>query len=138
MTLQQILISTLFIGYVTTASALLQNKTYDFVVIGGGTAGLVVANRLSETPSAHVLVIETGHSALDVKPSVFYTLFTAPQSIQAFVHNYSSVPQISAGGEVQTLPVGVGIGGSSLINCKLVCSLGLILADCCSDGIHTR
>jgi choline dehydrogenase-like flavoprotein len=34
--------------------------TADYVVIGGGTAGLVVANRLTEDPNIHVLVLEAG------------------------------------------------------------------------------
>lgn len=36
------------------------SNTFDYVVVGGGTAGLVVANRLSANPSVRVAVIEAG------------------------------------------------------------------------------
>lgn len=36
------------------------SETFDFVVVGGGLAGLVVASRLSEDPATSVLVIESG------------------------------------------------------------------------------
>lgn len=39
----------------------LSGKTFDYVVVGGGSAGLVVANRLSADPSITVAVIEAGN-----------------------------------------------------------------------------
>ncbi|EME41797.1 hypothetical protein DOTSEDRAFT_177153 [Dothistroma septosporum NZE10] len=39
-------------------------RSYDYVVIGGGTAGCVLANRLTEDPNTTVLVVEAGHSDL--------------------------------------------------------------------------
>jgi len=40
------------------------SKSYDYVVIGGGTAGLVLAARLTEDPSVSVGVIEAGQNRL--------------------------------------------------------------------------
>lgn len=39
-------------------------KTFDFIIIGGGTAGLVAAARLSEDPEIQVLVLEAGGNHL--------------------------------------------------------------------------
>lgn len=36
-------------------------ESYDFIIAGGGTSGLVVANRLTENPKISVLVIERGY-----------------------------------------------------------------------------
>ena len=41
---------------------------YDYIVIGGGTSGLVVANRLTENPDINVLVIEYGYVYLTPPP----------------------------------------------------------------------
>jgi hypothetical protein len=43
-----------------TDSSLLTSPKYDYIIIGGGTAGLVMANRLSENSSISVAVIEAG------------------------------------------------------------------------------
>lgn len=53
-------------------------QTYDYLVIGGGTAGLCVAARLSENPHVKVGVLEAGESRMDdpqvLTPSLFVTL----------------------------------------------------------------
>jgi choline dehydrogenase len=42
------------------------SKVFDYVIIGGGTAGLVLATRLSENPDVRVAVLEAGEKRLDV------------------------------------------------------------------------
>lgn len=39
-----------------------KNATFDYVIVGGGNAGLTLANRLSENPSVRVAVIEAGNT----------------------------------------------------------------------------
>lgn len=42
-------------------------ERFDFVIVGGGTAGLVVASRLSEDPKIQVCVLEAGQSRLGMQ-----------------------------------------------------------------------
>ncbi|KAL0577830.1 hypothetical protein V5O48_004158 [Marasmius crinis-equi] len=96
-------------------SALPQNH-YDFVVIGGGTAGLVVANRLTENPEVAVLVIEAGVSNADVEvlEIPFFCNHASPRT--PYDWNYTTVAQEGLLNRTIDYPRGHVLGGSSSIN----------------------
>ncbi|KAJ7497656.1 hypothetical protein FB451DRAFT_1212279 [Mycena latifolia] len=93
---------------------------YDFVVVGGGTAGNVIANRLSENPDFSVLVLEAGISNVDILGAI--VPFFCSRSV-SYDWNYTTVPQAGLNGQIVTYPRGRILGGSSSINC-LVYSRG--------------
>ncbi|KAJ7049723.1 aryl-alcohol-oxidase from pleurotus Eryingii [Mycena amicta] len=96
----------------------LQNvaTTFDFIVVGGGTAGNVVANRLSENGTFSVLVLEAGGSntgILDLSAPLLCILAT-PFTAQDW--NYTTVPQAALNNRVIPYPRGFVLGGSSSVN----------------------
>lgn len=88
-------------------------NSYDYVIAGGGTAGLVLAARLSEDPNVTVAVIEAGQSRLDDPnvdiPALCFQMLTNP----AYDWTFSTVPQKGTGGKVHNVPRGKMLGGSS-------------------------
>lgn len=62
-------------------------SSYDIVVVGGGTAGLVVATRLSESPDNRVLVLEAGSDYTEdprVDPPIFYSALLGSEADWGF------------------------------------------------------
>jgi choline dehydrogenase-like flavoprotein len=93
------------------------SPSYDFVIVGGGTSGLVVANRLSEMDFT-VAVIEAGDSVLNnvnVSAVTGYGRAFGTQIDWA----YETEDQTYAGGSKQIVRAGKAIGGTSTINGKL-------------------
>ncbi|KAI0898601.1 putative GMC oxidoreductase [Annulohypoxylon nitens] len=87
----------------------------DYIIIGGGTSGLVVAHRLSENPDVQVLVLEAGKD-LSADPRVNIPALWTPLMGSEADWQYKSVPQSGLGGRSIRNPQGKALGGSSAIN----------------------
>ncbi len=89
---------------------------YDYVIVGAGSAGCVVASRLAEMPDLRVLLIEQG------PPNTSWTV-RIPGGLREnfkpggrYMRWYPTVPQPGLNGRVIDHPRGAGLGGSSLVN----------------------
>lgn len=91
---------------------------FDYVVVGAGSAGCVIASRLSEDPGVTVCLLETGGPDRSM-------LIHAPAGVVAMVptrlnnYAYQTVPQAGLNGRRGYQPRGRTLGGSSSINAML-------------------
>ncbi|KAJ5093759.1 glucose-methanol-choline (gmc) oxidoreductase [Penicillium angulare] len=87
----------------------------DYIVVGGGTAGLVVAARLSENPDVHVVILESGPDATEdprvQNPALWHGLSGSELDWEVQV-----TPQPGWDNRDYTHPSGKTLGGSSSIN----------------------
>ena len=91
------------------------NKTFDYIVVGGGSGGCVVAGRLSEDPSVSVCVLEAGgkgDSAVVNIPTGAVAMLPTRLNNWAF----QTEPQPGLNGRRGYQPRGRTLGGSSAIN----------------------
>jgi choline dehydrogenase len=91
------------------------DQSYDYVVVGAGAAGSVVASRLSENPKHKVLLIESGgeESVESDMPALFHFAFFEQRMNE---YHYETVPQTSFLNRKLRIIQVKWLGGSSVIN----------------------
>ncbi len=87
---------------------------YDYVIVGAGSAGCVLANRLSEDPDVRVLLLEAGPP--DTNENIHVPLGYLQLGATEVDWDYHSAPEHECDGRRITLPRGRVLGGSSSIN----------------------
>src|SRR5690606_10736762 len=93
-----------------------QAETFDYVIAGAGTAGLVIANRLSEQPHVTVAVVEAGPDVRD-DPGVRSIHFNVSRPDASVEWEYFSTPAAPAlGSRSFQYRAGKAIGGSTTVN----------------------
>jgi choline dehydrogenase-like flavoprotein len=92
---------------------------YDYIVVGAGSAGCIVASRLAEGGQAKVLLLEAGgsdRSRFCTIPGMISIVHTVPQVKKRFDWGYYTVPQKHAADRRLPATRGKVLGGSSAIN----------------------
>ncbi|KAI0008542.1 glucose-methanol-choline oxidoreductase [Xylariaceae sp. FL0662B] len=92
--------------------------SYDFVILGGGTAGLVLATRLSEDLSQRILVLEAGADLSEdsrVRIPALYQSLLESEADWCF----QTEPQPNLNGRSVSLSQGKALLGSSAINAQI-------------------
>ncbi|CAG8976797.1 hypothetical protein HYALB_00012041 [Hymenoscyphus albidus] len=94
-------------------------QDFDFVVVGGGTAGLTVAARLSENPDVQIGVLEAGQDHFGDPLVLMPAAYPKMIGDGRYDWKFRTVPQVYSHGKSIEWSRGKGLGGSSAINYQM-------------------
>ena len=93
-------------------------ENYDYIIVGGGSAGCVAAAKLATETDARVLLLEGGyshhHPLLDMPPGIFKLI-----NGSKFMRYHQTVPQEHLDGRVHDIPQANVLGGGSSVNAQV-------------------
>jgi len=93
-------------------------REFDFVIVGAGSAGSVLANRLTEDPANTACLIEFGGT--DAGPFIqMPSALSYPMNMSVYDWGFRTEPEPHLGGRRLACPRGKVLGGSSSINCMV-------------------
>lgn len=91
------------------------SEVFDYIIVGGGGSGCVVAGRLTENPATRVLVLERGKNnkgdAMSEQPAMYLANLANGNT-----HHHTSEPAESNGNKRVPVPVGNILGGGTSVN----------------------
>ncbi|HZE04515.1 MAG TPA: GMC family oxidoreductase N-terminal domain-containing protein, partial [Solirubrobacteraceae bacterium] len=90
---------------------------FDYIIVGAGSAGCVLANRLSADPSVSVLLLEAG--GRDRSPNIKIPAAFSKQFHTRLDWDFATEPEPHVDGRSLYIPRGKGLGGSSSMNAML-------------------
>ena len=93
-------------------------QNYDYIVVGGGSAGCVAAAKLAGAGGMRTLLLEAGyshrHPLLDMPPGIFKMI-----NGSKFMRYHQTVPQEHLDGRVHDIPQANVLGGGSSVNAQV-------------------
>ncbi len=91
---------------------------FDYIIVGGGSAGCVLAGRLTEDPNINVCLLESGGDGKDLVVNVPAGVIAMMRDKPVIINNwaFSTVPQTHLNNRLGYQPRGKCLGGSSAIN----------------------
>lgn len=97
-----------------------QRDQLDYIIVGGGIAGLVVAEELSQNPNVSVTLLEAGPDGTN-EPMVNTPLLAPLLTETEYLWQYTSQPDPNLGGRAPTAGQGRALGGGSAVNYMAYC-----------------